>query len=525
MVARDASVDELYTAARAGDRRALGRLLTLVERGGSEAETIGELANPDAGAAHIVGITGAPGAGKSTLTGRLVTLLAEAGRRPAVLAVDPSSPLTGGAILGDRIRMADSKGGRAFIRSMATRGHSGGLALAVPLAVRLFDAMGHDPVIIETVGVGQVEVDVVAAADTAVVVMTPGMGDAVQANKAGLLEVADVFVVNKADRPGADDVRRDLDLMLDLSHLTGQDDQDGRDGYRPPIVMCSALEGHRRGRGVGRGGRPPRPARSDRSAAGPPPPPDPDRGPGPYDPDVGIAGRRGYELRDGQRAGGHGRGRGAVAHRGQRQAVGPPARPALSPRPASSAAADVGPASTRRIGAAAKLLGLPDEVLRVLGRLDDDQLTNLAAAARQEQARRAVERGDLDEIIAQAFETGFGNDGLAHLPWVEGTVVVCPGGLVWSSRTSHTCRFVNVDDTWVWDSHDLIREDKRSTPGSRDGFRAVALLPVLERMALDVVSGRARQGQHSVDRVVSFEVRSGELVEVAQRDLSRRSMH
>jgi LAO/AO transport system kinase len=128
----------------------------------------------------------------------------------------------------------------AFIRSMATRGHSGGLALAVPLAVRLFDAMGHDPVIIETVGVGQVEVDVVAAADTAVVVMTPGMGDAVQANKAGLLEVADVFVVNKADRSGADDVRRDLELMLDLSHVTGQEDGGG---YRPPIVMASALEG------------------------------------------------------------------------------------------------------------------------------------------------------------------------------------------------------------------------------------------------------------------------------------------
>jgi len=246
------SIDELYTEAKAGNRRALGRLLTKVERGGSDAEIIGELADADAGSAHIVGITGAPGAGKSTLTGRLVVLLAQAGRRPAVLAVDPSSPLTGGAILGDRIRMSDTTedltvapdvGDRMFIRSMATRGHSGGLALAVPLAVRLFDAMGYDPVIVETVGVGQVEVDVVAAADTAVVVMTPGMGDAVQANKAGLLEVADVFVVNKADRPGANDVRRDLDLMLDLSHLTGQDGRDDREGYRPPIVMCSALEG------------------------------------------------------------------------------------------------------------------------------------------------------------------------------------------------------------------------------------------------------------------------------------------
>ncbi len=239
--ARHRDPAELYRAARDGERRALGRLLTLVERGGPPADQISELAHPDAGRAHIVGITGAPGAGKSTLTGQLVSLIADGGQRPAVLAVDPSSPLTGGAILGDRIRMdGETIDERAFIRSMATRGHSGGLALAVPLAVRLFDAMGYDPVIIETVGVGQVEVDVVGAADTALVVVTPGMGDAVQANKAGLLEVADVFVVNKADRPGANDVRRDLDLMLDLSHLTGQESDDG---YRPPIVMSSALDG------------------------------------------------------------------------------------------------------------------------------------------------------------------------------------------------------------------------------------------------------------------------------------------
>jgi len=251
-------VDELYFAARDGHRRSLGRLLTLVERGGPDAEQISELAHPDSGRAHIIGITGAPGAGKSTLTGQIVSLLVAEGAKPAILAVDPSSPLTGGAILGDRIRMDDvadrSRGGAAapgaglstderhsaFIRSMATRGHSGGLALAVPLAVRLFDAVGYGPVIIETVGVGQVEVDVVGAADTAIVVLTPGMGDAVQANKAGLLEVADVFVVNKADRPGANDVRRDLNLMLDLSHMTGQE---ADDGYRPPIVMSSAIDG------------------------------------------------------------------------------------------------------------------------------------------------------------------------------------------------------------------------------------------------------------------------------------------
>ncbi len=250
------SISELYDDARAGSRLAIGRLLTRVERGGADADAVSELAHIDAGSAHIVGITGAPGAGKSTLVGELVTHLVAEGRRPAVLAVDPSSPLTGGAILGDRIRM---EGGQdvppvppppdgeptavrhqPFIRSMATRGHSGGLALAVPLAVRLFDALGFDPVIIETVGVGQVEVDVVGAADTAVVVATPGMGDAVQANKAGLLEVADVFVVNKADRPGANDVRRDLELMLDLSKVTGQE---AEIGYRPPIVMASALEG------------------------------------------------------------------------------------------------------------------------------------------------------------------------------------------------------------------------------------------------------------------------------------------
>ncbi|MGI9623223.1 MAG: methylmalonyl Co-A mutase-associated GTPase MeaB [Acidimicrobiales bacterium] len=234
------STAEIYERAIAGERRALGRLLTHVERGGDEADVITELAHPASGSAHVVGITGAPGAGKSTLTGQLTRLLPELGIRPSVLAVDPSSPLTGGAILGDRIRMDDLAGESAFIRSMATRGHSGGLALAVPGAVRVFDAAGFDPVIIETVGVGQVEVDVAGAADTTVVVVTPGWGDAVQANKAGLLEVADVFVVNKADRPGANDARRDLELMLDLSHVTGQEHDSG---YRPPIIMSSALDG------------------------------------------------------------------------------------------------------------------------------------------------------------------------------------------------------------------------------------------------------------------------------------------
>ena len=240
MSLRGGPIHELLARAQQGDRRALGRLLTFVERGGPQADEVTELAHPASGNAHVVGITGAPGAGKSTLTGQLTRLLPELGTRPAVLAVDPSSPLTGGAILGDRIRMDDIAGEAAFIRSMATRGHSGGLALAVPGAVRVFDAAGYDPVIIETVGVGQVEVDVAGTADTTVVVVTPGWGDAVQANKAGLLEVADVFVVNKADRPGANDARRDLELMLDLSHVTGQEDDTG---YRPPIVMTTALDG------------------------------------------------------------------------------------------------------------------------------------------------------------------------------------------------------------------------------------------------------------------------------------------
>lgn len=234
----DHSTAELVTLARAGDRRATGRLLTLVERGGTAAEEIAELTHVDSRAAHVIGITGAPGSGKSTMVAHLVAACTDDGQTPAVLAVDPSSPLTGGAILGDRVRMA-AVDTTAFIRSVATRGHAGGLALAIPGGARVLAAAGFDPVIIETVGVGQVEVDVTAAADTTVVVVTPGMGDAVQANKAGLLEVADIFVVNKADQPGASDARRDLELMLELSHVTGQENAD----YRPPIVMVDSLTG------------------------------------------------------------------------------------------------------------------------------------------------------------------------------------------------------------------------------------------------------------------------------------------
>ena len=231
---------ELLERAVDGERRALGRLLSLVEQGGEPADELDEMVHDRApGEAPVVGITGAPGTGKSTLTGHLIDQMAVEGYQPAVLAVDPSSPLTGGAILGDRIRMDGVAEGRAFIRSMATRGHAGGLALAVPSALRLFEACGYGPLVVETVGVGQVEVDVTRTADTTVVLAAPGMGDAVQANKAGLLEVADVLVVNKADRPGADDTRRDLEHMLDLSHVTGQTQH-----WRPEVIMTTATTGN-----------------------------------------------------------------------------------------------------------------------------------------------------------------------------------------------------------------------------------------------------------------------------------------
>ena len=258
---RNRSVADLVAATRGGERRATARLLSLVERGGPSADEVAERTwallhggatgdpAPDrrANRAHVVGVTGAPGAGKSTLVAAWTTRLVERGHRPAVLAVDPSSPLTGGAILGDRVRMAEATASGVFIRSMATRGHSGGLALAVPGMVRVLELAGFDPVVVETVGVGQVEVDVASAADTVLVVVTPGMGDAVQANKAGLLEVADLFAVNKSDRPDAAGVRRDLELMLDLSALTGHGRRrhDTRtDGWsRPAVVSTVATTG------------------------------------------------------------------------------------------------------------------------------------------------------------------------------------------------------------------------------------------------------------------------------------------
>lgn len=234
-MARPRSYPELMELARSGDRRALARLLSVVEAGGEPAREVGRIAHPLGGRCYTVGITGAPGSGKSTLTNSLVSGIRREGQKVGVLAIDPSSPFSGGAILGDRVRMGDhALDPDVFIRSMATRGHLGGLSLATPEAIRLLDAAGKDIVIVETVGVGQVEVEIAAAADTTVVVLNPGWGDAVQANKAGLMEIADVFVINKADRPGTADTRRDVEQMLDMSRSTA---------WSPPIVETVAHTG------------------------------------------------------------------------------------------------------------------------------------------------------------------------------------------------------------------------------------------------------------------------------------------
>ena len=233
---RQRDVQELVTAALAGDRSAIARLISLVERGGEPAREVGRRTFGRGGDAYTVGITGSSGAGKSTLTDHLIAIVRQAATPIGVLAIDPSSPFTGGAILGDRVRMQrHTLDEGVFIRSMATRGHLGGLSLATPEAVRVLAACGIPLVLIETVGVGQVEVEVAGAADTTVVVVNPGWGDAIQANKAGLLEIADIFVINKADRPGAAETRRDLDNMLDMTMSLGE--------WRPPIVSTIASAG------------------------------------------------------------------------------------------------------------------------------------------------------------------------------------------------------------------------------------------------------------------------------------------
>jgi GTPase len=231
-----AGADTLLAAARKGDKRSIARLLTIVENDEPGSADILRSLYPETGHARIVGITGPPGGGKSTLVSRLASEYRKTTERVAIVAVDPSSPFTGGAILGDRIRMRDrflDEG--VFIRSMASRGHAGGLARATMRVVNVLDALGTGLVIVETVGVGQEEVDVVRVADTVCLVTVPGLGDDIQAIKAGVLEIADVLVVNKADKPGADETARDLAQMLNLGRARTQ--------WKPPIVRTAAQDG------------------------------------------------------------------------------------------------------------------------------------------------------------------------------------------------------------------------------------------------------------------------------------------
>ncbi len=238
-MSRPVDVPALVEAARAGSPRALARLLSLVEDAHPALREVMASLAPFGGRAWVVGVTGAPGVGKSTTTSGLVTALRAKGLRVGVLAVDPSSPFSGGALLGDRIRMQDhATDPEVFIRSMATRGHLGGLSWATPQALRVLDAAGCDVVLVETVGVGQSEVEVAALADTTLVLLAPGMGDGVQAAKAGILEIGDVFAVNKADRDGADACVRDIEYMVRLGG-------DGRapGAWRPRVVRCVASRG------------------------------------------------------------------------------------------------------------------------------------------------------------------------------------------------------------------------------------------------------------------------------------------
>jgi GTPase len=235
--------DELCESLLDGDRRALARLLTATENRSAIAEHALRRLYPLAGRAHLVGITGPPGAGKSTLVAALIGEARQAGRAVGVIAVDPSSPITGGALLGDRVRMQSYAGDRdVFIRSMAARGHAGGLAATSSAAAAVMDAAGFDLILLETVGTGQSEVEVAAAADTTVVLEAPEMGDEVQAIKAGLLEVADLVVVNKGDRPGA--LRTASQLRAMLSAAAPPDDADGRPRpKRPEVLVTTAATG------------------------------------------------------------------------------------------------------------------------------------------------------------------------------------------------------------------------------------------------------------------------------------------
>ncbi|MBO0514101.1 methylmalonyl Co-A mutase-associated GTPase MeaB [Streptomyces beijiangensis] len=231
-------VPTLVEQAREGRPRAVARLISLVEGASPQLREVMALLAPLTGNAYVVGLTGSPGVGKSTSTSALVAAYRRAGKRVGVLAVDPSSPFSGGALLGDRVRMSEhASDPGVYIRSMATRGHLGGLAWAAPQAIRVLDAAGCDIVLVETVGVGQSEVEIASQADTSVVLLAPGMGDGIQAAKAGILEIGDVYVVNKADRDGADATARELNHMLALGESRGPGD------WRPPIVKTVAARG------------------------------------------------------------------------------------------------------------------------------------------------------------------------------------------------------------------------------------------------------------------------------------------
>jgi LAO/AO transport system kinase len=238
LAARTVDVPALVDAARAGSPRAVARLISLVEDGHPALREVMAALAPHSGNAHIIGITGSPGVGKSTSTNALVGAFRARGKRVGVLAVDPSSPFSGGALLGDRVRMQDhALDPEVYIRSMASRGHLGGLSWTTPQALRVLDAAGCDVILIETVGVGQSEVEIAGLADTTVVLLAPGMGDGIQAAKAGILEIGDVFVVNKADREGADATVRDIRHMISLGDRT----EPGL--WRPPVVKTVAAKG------------------------------------------------------------------------------------------------------------------------------------------------------------------------------------------------------------------------------------------------------------------------------------------
>ncbi|RLF78924.1 methylmalonyl Co-A mutase-associated GTPase MeaB [Thermococci archaeon] len=230
-------INELIERMLKGDKRATARLITLVENDEEKAREIVKKIYSNTGRAYIIGITGPPGSGKSTLVDKLIKKARDEGNIVGVIAIDPTSPFTGGALLGDRIRMQrHSTDPGVFIRSMATRGSLGGLAKATNDAIKILDAYGCDIIFVETVGVGQIEVDIVKTADTVVLVTVPGLGDDIQAIKAGLMEIADIFVVNKADKEGAEATMFELELMLDL-----EKDKWQKSGWRPPVVSTIAF--------------------------------------------------------------------------------------------------------------------------------------------------------------------------------------------------------------------------------------------------------------------------------------------